>query len=100
MGFRFHKRLRIIPGLWINLSKKGGSLSVGGRGATINVNTDGHQETVGRPGSAVSYRTKRRKGRNPGAPARGAQGAVTGAHIVYLVIIALVILWIIMTHLH
>jgi hypothetical protein len=100
MGFRFHKRLRIIPGLWINLSKKGGSLSVGGRGATINVNTDGHQETVGLPGSGLSYRTKRRKVRNPGAPARGAQGAVTGAHIVYLVIIALVILWIIMTHLH
>ena len=42
MGFRFHKRLRIFPGLWINLSKRGGSLSVGGRGATINV-------SLGRP---------------------------------------------------
>jgi uncharacterized protein DUF4236 len=25
MGFRFRKRIRIIPGLWVNLSKKGGS---------------------------------------------------------------------------
>lgn len=33
-------------------------------------------------------------------PARATQGAVTAAHILYLVIIALVILWIIMTHLH
>ena len=47
MGFRFRKRLRIFPGLWLNLSKKGGSLSVGGRGATVNVNPKGHQETVG-----------------------------------------------------
>jgi hypothetical protein len=100
MGFRFHKRLRIIPGLWPNLSKKGGSLSVGGRGATINVNREGHQETVGLPGSGLSYRTKRRKFSKAAGPARGAQGAVTGAHIVYLVIIALVILWIILSHLH
>jgi hypothetical protein len=100
MGFRFHKRLRIIPGLWLNISKKGGSLSVGGRGATINVNREGHQETVGLPGSGLSYRTKRRKFRNPGVPARATLGAITGAHIVYLVVITIVILWIILTHLH
>src|ERR1700730_16246007 len=99
MGFRFHKRLRIIPGLWLNLSKKGGSLSVGGRGATINVNSEGHQETVGLPGSGLSYRTRRRKFSKPGAPARATRGAITGAHIVYLVVITLVILWIILTHL-
>jgi hypothetical protein len=33
MSFRFRKRFRIIPGLWIILSWIGGSLSVGGRGA-------------------------------------------------------------------
>ena len=43
MGFRFRKRLRIFPGLWLNLSKKGGSLSVGSRGATINESPKGHQ---------------------------------------------------------
>jgi hypothetical protein len=38
MGFRFRKRLRIIPGfLWVNVSKKGGSLSVGGHGLTANI---------------------------------------------------------------
>ena len=34
MGFRFRKRIRLGKGIWINLSKKGSSLSVGGRGAT------------------------------------------------------------------
>ena len=60
MGFRFRKRLRIFPGLWLNVSKSGVSASLGGRGATINVSQRGIQETVGLPGSGVSYRTKRR----------------------------------------
>lgn len=88
MGFRFRKRLRIFPGRWINLSKKGGSLSVGGRGATINVSQRGHQESVEIPGSGVSYRTRRRKFGKSGAPASAPHGAVTVAHVVY------VILWI------
>jgi hypothetical protein len=58
MGFRFRKRLKLFPGAWINLSKKGGSLSVGGHGATVNFSKRGVSETVGLPGSGISYRTK------------------------------------------
>lgn len=29
MGFRFFKRLNILPGVTLNLSKSGGSVSVG-----------------------------------------------------------------------
>jgi Protein of unknown function (DUF4236) len=57
MGFRFRKRLKLFPGLWINLSKKGGSLSVGGRGATVNISKRGVTGTAGLPGSGISYRT-------------------------------------------
>jgi Protein of unknown function (DUF4236) len=32
MGWKFRKRIRIVKGLWIDLSKRGGSLSVGGHG--------------------------------------------------------------------
>ena len=32
MGLRFRRRLRIFPGLWLNVSKRSGSLSAGGRG--------------------------------------------------------------------
>lgn len=99
MGFRLRRRLRIFHGLWINLSKKGGSLSVGGRGATINVSPKGHQETVGLPGSGVSYRTKRRKFGKPGASPNAPRQPVTAAHIIYVVAIALVILWI-LAHAH
>jgi ribosomal protein L28 len=41
MSWRFRKRIRLAKGLWINLSKKGGSLSVGGRGATMNISKKG-----------------------------------------------------------
>ena len=58
MGFRFRKRLRIIPGVWINVSKKGGSLSVGGHGLTANISKKGVRETVGLPGTGISYQNQ------------------------------------------
>jgi Protein of unknown function (DUF4236) len=51
MGSRFRKRIRIVKGLWINLSKRGGSLSVGGHGLTANISKKGVHETAGLPGS-------------------------------------------------
>ncbi len=59
MGFRFRKRIRLGKGIWINLSKKGGSLSVGGRGATMNVSKKGVRDTFSAPGTGLSYQTKR-----------------------------------------
>jgi hypothetical protein len=99
MPFRFRKRLKLFPGLFVNLSKKGASLSLGGRGATINVNRQGVQETVGLPGSGVSYLTRRRKFSKAAAPPNAPRQPVTAAHVVYLIAIALVILWI-LAHAH
>jgi hypothetical protein len=59
MGFRFRKRIRLGKGIWINLSKKGGSLSVGGRGVTMNVSKKGVRDTFSAPGTGLSYQTKR-----------------------------------------
>jgi hypothetical protein len=61
MGFRFRKRIRIIPGLWLNASKSGISASLGGHGLTTNISKKGVRETVGLPGTGISYQTKRRK---------------------------------------
>jgi hypothetical protein len=55
MGLRFRKVLKIAPGLWINLSKSGGSLSIGGKGGTINLGRDGVRGTLGVPGTGLSY---------------------------------------------
>lgn len=55
MGFRFQKRIRILPRLRINLSKSGVSTSVGGKGFTVNVRNDAVKTTVGLPGTGLSY---------------------------------------------
>ncbi len=54
MGFRYRRRLSILPGLWLNLSKSGVSASLGGHGLTANLNRHGVQETVGLPGSGLT----------------------------------------------
>ncbi len=54
MSFRFRKCVKILPGIWINLSKKGGSLSVGGHGLTAKISKKGVRETVGLPGTGIS----------------------------------------------
>ena len=56
MGFRFQKRIRILPGVYLNLSKSGVSFSLGGHGATVNVGSDGRRRvTFGVPGTGMSY---------------------------------------------
>ena len=55
MGFRFRKRIRIAPGVNINISKSGVSTSIGGKGATVNIGKKGIRSTVGIPGSGMSY---------------------------------------------
>ena len=57
MGFIFRKRIKIAPGLHINLSKSGPSVSVGKPGATFNIGPKGTRTTVGAPGTGMSYRT-------------------------------------------
>lgn len=58
MGFRFHKRIRILPGVHLNLSKSGLSLSVGPRGAKMTIGSSGVRGTVGIPGTGLSYTKK------------------------------------------
>ena len=56
MGFRFRKSTSLLPGIKLNISKKGiASLSVGKKGAMINLGKDGVRTTVGLPGSGASY---------------------------------------------
>ena len=57
MGFRFQKRISILPGVRINLSKTGVSGSLGGHGATVNMGLDGKPHvTFGVPGTGMSYK--------------------------------------------
>ena len=55
MGFRFQKRLKIFPGLSINIGKSGVSASIGAPGAHVTVGHGQVRETVGIPGTGLSY---------------------------------------------
>ncbi len=55
MPFRFFQRIRIAPGLTLNLSKRGVSVSAGPRGLQFTAGTSGTRATVGLPGSGLFY---------------------------------------------
>jgi Protein of unknown function (DUF4236) len=55
MGWRFRRSVRILPGIRLNLSRSGVSASVGVKGAHITVGHGKVRETVGLPGTGISY---------------------------------------------
>ena len=55
MAFRLFRRIKIAPGITINLSKSGLSASAGVRGARVTRGPRGVRRTVGIPGTGVSY---------------------------------------------
>ncbi|WP_194756678.1 DUF4236 domain-containing protein [Aliidiomarina indica] len=58
MAFRFHRRVRILPGVRLNFSKSGVSASAGIRGASITAGKRGVWSNVGAPGTGLSYRSR------------------------------------------
>lgn len=58
MGFRFQKRISILPGISINLGKRGASVSVGPRGLKTTISSRGVKHSIGLPGTG--YATKHR----------------------------------------
>ena len=57
MGFRFQRRIKLFPGVTMNLSKSGTSLSMGQRGAKVTLGKNGVRKTIGLPGTGLSYST-------------------------------------------
>lgn len=55
MAFRFWRRMKIAPGVTLNLSKSGGSLSFGPRGAKLTAGSRGRRATAGIPGTGLFY---------------------------------------------
>ena len=57
MGWRFRRSFRIVPGIRLNMGKTGfTSISVGGRGAALNLGKRGSTSTVSLQGTGLSYR--------------------------------------------
>ena len=58
MGFRFQRRIRIAPGVRLNLSKSGIGASVGRTGLRLGMDAKRRKYfSVGLPGTGLSYRT-------------------------------------------
>jgi len=58
MGFRFQRRIRIAPGVRLNLSKSGIGGSVGRNGLRLGLDAKRRKYfSVGLPGTGLSYRT-------------------------------------------
>ena len=91
MGFRLFRRIRIAPGLSVNLSKGGLSLSGGVRGARVTVGRRGVRGTVGAPGTGISYtETSGGGGAGSSTPAQGG-GIGCGTILVLLFVLGFVV---------
>ena len=56
MGWRFRHSFKVIPGVRLNLSKSGLSVSVGGAPLTLSVGPRGVYGTASVPGTGISFR--------------------------------------------
>lgn len=56
MSLGFRKSFKIAPGIRLNVGKKGvSSVSLGGRGAKVNISKKGTRSTVSAPGTGLSF---------------------------------------------
>jgi len=78
MSFRFWRRVKILPGVTLNLSKTGGSLSFGPRGAKLTIGPHGRRTSVGIPGTGLFY-TKTYRGGTSDSRRRTAEAPVRPA---------------------
>lgn len=73
MSLRFFRRLNLFPGVRLNLSKSGVSVSVGRPGAWLTLGRRHTQATVGLPGTGLFY-TKRISHKAPERREEGGEG--------------------------
>ncbi len=55
MPLRFSRRISLIPGLRVNLSRSGPSLSIGHRGLWYTVGSHRRRVTIGVPGTGLYW---------------------------------------------
>ena len=58
MSIRFNKRLKVAPGVRLNVGLKGVSTTLGAKGLSVNLGKDGTHLNAGLPGTGLSTRKK------------------------------------------
>ena len=82
MAFLFRKRIKILPGIWFNLSKRGVRTSIGGKGLTLNIKEGKVRTTASLPGTGLSYRTT-----SSSTPSRRAEICVSVWVLIFVIVV-------------
>ena len=89
MGWRFRKIFKVLPGVRLNIGKKGlTSVNIGKRGLSTSVGKRGIFQNLGLPGTGLSHRSKV-------GGAGSFNGAILGLGIAAVVIIGVISLCVI-----
>ena len=57
MPIRFHRQFTLFPGVKVNISKTGMSITIGGKGFHLNFSKRGVMQTTNLPGKGLSHRS-------------------------------------------
>jgi len=57
MPIRFHRQFTLFPGVKVNMSKTGMSITIGGKGFHLNFSKRGVMQTTNLPGKGLSHRS-------------------------------------------
>lgn len=98
MGYvRLFRRVRLAPGITLNLSGSGPSVSLGVRGTHLTVGRSGVRRTVGIPGTGLFYTSRQglHSGVHSSSAVHGNEGTDTGATVLGVLVIMIValLLW-------
>ena len=87
MGLRFRRSVKVAPGIRLNFSGSGVSTSIGPRGAKITIGHGRVRQTVGIPGTGISYTESHRLGDAGHAQKTGGGSGGLGALLIVGVIL-------------
>lgn len=77
MSLRFRRRVRIAPGVSLNISKTGLGVSIGPRGAKVGIGPRGLHQSIGLPGTGVHFREETGWGKMGASHSRRASSGMT-----------------------
>ena len=90
MSFRFHRSMKLLPGIRLNFGKRGIGISAGVRGLRVGVDSRGKAYTsAGIPGTGLSVRKYTQKGDREAQQYQKAD--VNPAAVIVLVVVACVV---------
>lgn len=95
MGFLFRKRIKLFPGITINLSKPGASTPIGRRGAKLNFGKRATMVMVGLPGTGVTYSPPLGNAAPALQPNPKSTGTRVGTVLVGAIVLLALLVWVI-----